>query len=158
MVGNPVRIGLGLRVAQSHRHLERSVIASVYQGHFRAQLGNTRYGTQSTKPQTSRVQRSLYTTILCITSGLAGYFLATQLGAEPSGISLVSKALGLSESHLDDYFTNPKFGSPKDFDAAIRELKEVFPAGDKVTTDAEDLHDHGFSVNDYLPGEDELHL
>ena len=157
MVGNPARLGLGLRLAQSHRHLERSGIASVHRGHLRASFGNTRYGsTQSDKPQTSRVQRTLHTTILCITSGLAGYLLATQLSAEPSSIS--SWVLGSSRSNLDEYFTNPIFGSLKDFDAAISELKETFPDEDKVTTDAEDLHDHGFSVNDYLPGEDELHL
>ena len=46
----------------------------------------------------------------------------------------------------------PAYGNPTDFQTAIHELQEAFPADDRVTTDPDDLHDHGFSLNDYHPG------
>ena len=47
----------------------------------------------------------------------------------------------------------PTYGNLVDFQAAIHDLQEAFPDEDRVTTDPDDLHDHGFSVNDYHPGE-----
>ena len=49
---------------------------------------------------------------------------------------------------------NTQYGSPEEFKKAIEELRVLF-AGDEdaVTTDVEDLEDHGFSENDYHPGE-----
>lgn len=46
-----------------------------------------------------------------------------------------------------------KYGSAPDFQQAIRILCTTFPEEGKVTTEVEDLYDHGFSVNDYHPGE-----
>ncbi|KIJ64816.1 hypothetical protein HYDPIDRAFT_111420 [Hydnomerulius pinastri MD-312] len=51
----------------------------------------------------------------------------------------------------------PTYGSPRDFENAIRELREAFRAEQEggegiVSTDAEDLRVHGFSENDYHPG------
>jgi hypothetical protein len=47
----------------------------------------------------------------------------------------------------------PKFGSPDDFKKAIAELRRTFPNDKSVSTDPDDLHGHGFSSGDYLPGE-----
>ncbi|KAH9851657.1 FAD-linked oxidase-like protein [Lenzites betulinus] len=46
---------------------------------------------------------------------------------------------------------NSQYGSPEDFKKAIDELKLAFPAEGVVTTDIEDLEEHGFSDNDYHP-------
>lgn len=46
----------------------------------------------------------------------------------------------------------PKYGSARDFQTAIQDLHSIFPEG-RVSTDDADLHDHGFSLNDYHPGE-----
>ncbi|KAI0632542.1 FAD-linked oxidase-like protein [Trametes polyzona] len=46
---------------------------------------------------------------------------------------------------------NNKYGSPQDFQKAIEELRQTFPAEGAVTTDVEDLEEHGFSENDYHP-------
>lgn len=48
------------------------------------------------------------------------------------------------------------YGNVTDFQSAIHELQEAFPEEDRVTADPEDLHDHGFSVNDYHPGKGTL--
>ncbi|KAJ3866721.1 FAD-linked oxidase-like protein [Lentinula novae-zelandiae] len=48
--------------------------------------------------------------------------------------------------------TKPKYGSPEDFGKAIEELKRTFTDEDIVSTDPEDVYNHGFSVNDYHPG------
>ncbi|KAL1950849.1 hypothetical protein VTO73DRAFT_5973 [Trametes versicolor] len=46
---------------------------------------------------------------------------------------------------------NAQYGSPEDFKKAIAELRGVFADADAVTTDVEDLEEHGFSENDYHP-------
>ncbi|OJT12840.1 D-lactate dehydrogenase [cytochrome], mitochondrial [Trametes pubescens] len=46
---------------------------------------------------------------------------------------------------------NTQYGSPADFKQAIAELRQVFADADAVTTDVEDLEEHGFSENDYHP-------
>ena len=45
-----------------------------------------------------------------------------------------------------------KYGSAPDFQQAIRMLCLAFPEEGRVTTEPEDLYEHGFSVNDYHPG------
>ncbi|KAJ8482850.1 hypothetical protein ONZ45_g14801 [Pleurotus djamor] len=47
---------------------------------------------------------------------------------------------------------NPQYGTPKDFESAIRELREVLPKEGMVSRDEEDLERHGFSLYDYHPG------
>ncbi|EPS98544.1 hypothetical protein FOMPIDRAFT_129619 [Fomitopsis schrenkii] len=47
---------------------------------------------------------------------------------------------------------NDKYGSPEDFQRAIRELRDSFDDKDAVSTDPDDLHTHGHSENDYHPG------
>ena len=48
---------------------------------------------------------------------------------------------------------NTQYGSPEDFKKAIEELRALLPGEDAVSTDVEDLEHHGFSENDYHPGE-----
>lgn len=58
-----------------------------------------------------------------------------------------------SESHAASAADlNSQYGSPDDFKKAIEELKAAFPEEGTVTTDVEDLSEHGFSVNDHHPG------
>ncbi|KAI0701556.1 FAD-linked oxidase-like protein [Cerioporus squamosus] len=68
-------------------------------------------------------------------SGAVGYYVATRPGRNSAGTELSSR-----------------YGSPEDFKAAIEELRKLFPDEDAVTTDVEDLEEHGFSENDYHPG------
>ncbi|EGN93922.1 hypothetical protein SERLA73DRAFT_144955 [Serpula lacrymans var. lacrymans S7.3] len=74
-----------------------------------------------------------------IGSGIVGYAIATRLDLRSS----FSRTLGDSD---------PQYGSPKDFEKAIEELRLSFDSEDVVSTDAEDLRIHGFSENDYHPG------
>ena len=67
-----------------------------------------------------------------LTTGLVGFTLAKSL-------------------HRDSP-ESPQFGSSDDFKKAIQELQSTFPASDKVSVNPDDLHVHGFSLNDYHPG------
>jgi D-lactate dehydrogenase (cytochrome) len=52
-----------------------------------------------------------------------------------------------------DYLESPKYGSPRDFQKGIKELREVFSPRGIVSTDPEVLESHGFStMNSYHPG------
>ncbi|KAF9525592.1 FAD-linked oxidase-like protein [Crepidotus variabilis] len=72
--------------------------------------------------------------------------------------TLVSLALGFglakasqSKSEKVDLFG--KFGTPKDFEAAIAELRSILSIDPtQVSTDPDDLHNHGFSVNAHNNG------
>ncbi|KAF7432528.1 hypothetical protein PC9H_004469 [Pleurotus ostreatus] len=46
----------------------------------------------------------------------------------------------------------PGFGTSNEFGLAIRELREALPGDDSVSTDADELERHGFSLYDYHPG------
>lgn len=74
-----------------------------------------------------------------IASGLIGYSLSAFW--KPS---LTSEALEETE---------PKYGSPKDFEQAIKELRNLFDSDDAVSTHPDDLRIHGYSENDYHPSE-----
>lgn len=47
----------------------------------------------------------------------------------------------------------PGFGTSNEFGLAIRELREALPGDDSVSTDADELERHGFSLYDYHPGD-----
>lgn len=72
--------------------------------------------------------------------------------------SIVSAGIGYSAASRyprNDFLNvpdSPKFGSPKDFENAIAELRLTFTSDKSVSTDPVDLHSHGFSDNDYHPG------
>lgn len=96
------------------------------------------------------VRRSLATTNTR-TSNYTIPYLAVALGSGISG------ALGYylarnSVASASDSLSEPQYGSLADFDSAIKDLRVLFSSEDSVTTAPEDLHDHGFSLNDYHPG------
>ena len=74
-------------------------------------------------------------------SGAIAYYAVSQANADASGRNRASAEL------------NSQYGSPEDFKKAIAELRAAFPDEDAVTTDKEHLEEHGFSENDYHPGE-----
>lgn len=74
-------------------------------------------------------------------SGVLGYVLAVQNQ---------SKLKTQVDDNID--LSSVSYGSLEDFKAAINSLRTLFPDEDSVTTDPDDLHDHGFSLNDYHPG------
>lgn len=77
-----------------------------------------------------------------IASGLIGYSLSTFKTP-----SITPQAVGEAE---------PKYGTPKDFEHAIQELRASFNSDDVVSTHPEDLRIHGFSENDYHPSRTSL--
>lgn len=87
----------------------------------------------STKP--AAFSRLLYIAGLGAAAGLGAYLSASssQSASQVSGLVNV-------------------YGTPADFQKAIDELKDAFPADDLVSTDVEDLEVHGSSDNDYHPG------
>ncbi|KAJ3856156.1 FAD-linked oxidase-like protein [Lentinula lateritia] len=86
------------------------------------------------------------TTLFAIGSALIGGLLGFTL-ANRAQTSLPTLSLIPTGSP-----TKPKYGSPEDFAKAIEELKRTFTDEDIVSTDPEDVYNHGFSVNDYHPG------
>lgn len=111
-----------------------------------SRLENSSLFPQSAAPKQSYVKMSS-AIILCLAGSIAGFLVATNYDT-------LKSTFFSTDSDSDEYFTNPKFGSPEDFKRAIAELRAAFSdEDDAVTTDPHDLHDHGFSVNDYLPGE-----
>lgn len=73
-----------------------------------------------------------------------------------AGSSLIGVSLGFSLANQfppsQNDTTKPQYGSPVDFAKAIQELKASFPGEDAVSTDPEDIYNHGFSLNDCYPG------
>ncbi len=76
-------------------------------------------------------------------------------------VSLASGALGYflsSWNNTEAILTTPKYGSLKEYEQAISELQRIFSDRDGVvSTDLQDLHIHGHSEYDYLPGGFSLH-
>ncbi|KAF8877514.1 FAD-linked oxidase-like protein [Infundibulicybe gibba] len=87
------------------------------------------------------VSKFLIFLVTAIGSGVAGYGIATtsNVGSTTSGLK------------ADSGFGN--FGSPEDFQRAIKELKAEFSESeDTISTDPDVIYAHGFSSNDYHPG------
>ncbi|KDQ51241.1 hypothetical protein JAAARDRAFT_41303 [Jaapia argillacea MUCL 33604] len=89
---------------------------------------------------------ALYIALACVFSGFFGY-----------GISQSRRKVTINiETHSPhrDALTNPEYGSPEDFQRAIRDLKHAFENDTevRVETDPEVVKVHGFSENDYHPG------
>ncbi|KAL0961345.1 hypothetical protein HGRIS_006301 [Hohenbuehelia grisea] len=80
-------------------------------------------------------QRHLTWILASFVSGLIGYTAACTSSQAQTGV-----------------FPENTYGSPDDLKSAIIELRKVFSDPSAVSTDPEDLHDHGFSENDYHPG------
>ena len=94
-------------------------------------------------PQSKSSNAALAFAAGSLVSGAVAYWFASQTGR--SG----------SEGAVE---LNSQYGSQEDFRRAIEELKRLFPDEDTVTDDAEHLEEHGFSENDYHPGEHLLGL
>ncbi|KAF9464057.1 FAD-linked oxidase-like protein [Collybia nuda] len=77
-----------------------------------------------------------------VASGIIGYSIA-QTRQVPA-----LTPIGLDTTHDQE----PQFGTREDFKKGIEELRQAFSSQDAVSTDPEDLHDHGFSIYDYHPG------
>ena len=76
--------------------------------------------------------------------------------------SIASGLIGYSLSNFGPFFltpqdlgeAEPKYGTPKDFELAIKELRASFDSDEIVSTDPEDLRIHGFSEHDHHASED----
>ncbi|KZT18859.1 FAD-binding domain-containing protein [Neolentinus lepideus HHB14362 ss-1] len=104
-----------------------------------------RYNSGSS--QASGVSLGRATSALVLASVLSGY----------AGYSLASPKQANSHSTTSsDSLRDPKWGSPEDFQRAIKELEAVFAGSPDVTieTDPEVLHVHGYSESDYHPAHD----
>ncbi|KAF8625917.1 hypothetical protein AX17_006643 [Amanita inopinata Kibby_2008] len=89
-------------------------------------------------------------------SGLVGYKLAVSGSVGGSDVAVLNHAPtspveNYKDSGVRSASSSPKFGTPKDFEKGIEELKRLFPSH-ATSTDPEDLTTHGFSDNDYHPG------
>lgn len=107
--------------------------------------------TQSTLENNSRNRLGFIPIILVsATCGVIGFGLGKAFDRPERAISSAPNVPAKIQSK--DSSKEPTYGTPEDFDSAIRELRATFPSGEYVSTDPDDLHTHGFSENDYHPG------
>ncbi|KDR83282.1 hypothetical protein GALMADRAFT_206873 [Galerina marginata CBS 339.88] len=97
--------------------------------------------------------RALTLLLVAIASALGGF----ELAQSPFFISNDEsrRSAGGSESRYSYSTRTPRYGGPEDLQKAIQELKAALTEDKdegKVSTDPDDLHDHGFSPNDHYPG------
>ncbi|KAI5116581.1 hypothetical protein M0805_009224 [Coniferiporia weirii] len=85
-------------------------------------------------------------------SGHALAFLLGSLGTLGLSYCFLRPAPDASLSRGGIRNLKVKYGSALDFQTAVRILCLTFPEEGRVTTEPEDLYDHGFSINDYHPG------
>ncbi|KAJ3801728.1 FAD-linked oxidase-like protein [Lentinula aff. detonsa] len=102
----------------------------------RRSLSSRNFSSITASTSTSLSKTFALLSAASLISGFVGYSLANRRDASASA-SLVK----------------PQYGSREDYARAIEELKKTF-AGDEdaVSTNADDLYSHGFSVNDYHLG------
>ncbi|KAJ4493078.1 FAD-linked oxidase-like protein [Lentinula edodes] len=105
-----------------------------------------RFTSSTTSSNSTSSSTTRTTTFFVLGSALVGGLLGFTL-ADRARTSLPIHSLIPTGSA-----TKPTYGSPEDFGKAIEELKRTFPGEDIVSTDPEDVYNHGFSVNDYHPG------
>jgi len=89
------------------------------------------YSTGSQGSKTGSSRAPLWA-LAAFNIGLGGYWLASQVNSSTDR-------------------TSPQYGTAQDFERAIAELKATLGEA-KVSTDAGDLHGHGFSAFDHHPG------
>ena len=79
--------------------------------------------------------------------------LFTSLAAGLVGFTVASSVPNLLPPAIKDHGSeSTQFGSSGHFKKAIQELQSTFPVDNKVSTDLDDLHSHGFSEDVYHPG------
>ncbi|KAF4564938.1 hypothetical protein EYR36_002881 [Pleurotus pulmonarius] len=97
--------------------------------------------TSSTSPL-KRSHVAIWALTAAVAAGLAGYKL---------GDRTASSAFTTSS----EPGKKPRFGTPRDFQLAVAELKTVFPSNSEddgqVSTDLDELERHGFSMYDHHP-------
>lgn len=89
--------------------------------------------------------------LAALTCALLGYTIGSAASL-PSPLA----SLGLGRRQVSTEDDEPTYGTPKDFQKAIQELKHAFDDeghdSGVVSTDPDDLQIHGFSDNDHHPG------
>lgn len=103
------------------------------------QLHGSRFLSSSASGNSASQARYVVGGLALALGGAVGYALGS--GSRPSGATTAPSTSSV-----------PQYGTPEDFKAAIRELQRALP-GDMVTDDEDVLQEHGFSTNDYHPGE-----
>lgn len=118
-------------------------------GRLRGHIPHKRDASNFTKtpgdpPNPAKSNKSVYAFALgSVFSGALVYYLAsTQRAGFGAQSAIPSTKSGLNE----------QYGTPEDFQTAIREFRSTFVEEDTVSTDADVLEVHGFSENDYHPG------
>jgi D-lactate dehydrogenase (cytochrome) len=109
-------------------------------GQFKSGLHSNSGGLAQGPTKTAQRRLLLDVSLGLIGSALLGYSFAKWSTKRPSSAH---------ESSLANH--KPQYGSPEDFQKAIVELKTAFTP-DSVSTNADVLYAHGFSMNDYHPG------
>jgi len=95
-----------------------------------------RYFSSETPPPPSQGSRVPLVLAAAVASGVLGYAVSKSLSSkEKAGVK-----------------TSTGYGSPQDFQKAIKDLRDAFDDPEAVSTDADDLRTHGFSTNDWHPG------
>lgn len=112
------------------------------------------------KPASSTA-RLLSQHVFCRTRKFSTHSRAHKAGISPvvmtAFCSIVSGLIGYQYClHLGDkrdYLDNPQYGSKRDFEEAIKELRTIFPSRNMVSTDPFVLESHGVSaMNSYHQG------
>lgn len=110
-----------------------------------------RHASTRSTPANSRLTSRGRIFLGALTCALLGYTVGTSASL-PS--PLTSLGLGRGQGSTED--DEPTYGTPGDFQKAIRELRHTFSNGGHesgiVSTDPHDLHMHGFSENVHHPG------
>jgi hypothetical protein len=110
----------------------------------RQRLLSTANNTSARPPKTPKVLPTCAAALIAAVSSLLGFYL--------------SKEHSEWKAKRANTTAIPQFGSSQDFESAIAELRIALDlnAGEdvteKVSTDPDELHTHGFSENDHFPG------
>lgn len=86
---------------------------------------------------------------------IVAWALTASLAAGITGYKLGDRTASSTFAASSELGKKPRFGTPKDFQLAVTELKTEFPSNSEddrqVSTDPEELDRHGFSMYDYHP-------
>ncbi|WWC87475.1 uncharacterized protein L201_002364 [Kwoniella dendrophila CBS 6074] len=144
-----------LALRRGINNTSKPVLRSSRQIRFNSSSSSTSSASSSSAPtQANQLPRSntlstaWYALSLALFAG-AGYLIGN-VGVLPPSTSLVESSFAIAHQLANQ----PKYGSIKDYQNAIKELKEYFTEKgkeDKVSTDDADLESHGISDWSYHP-------
>lgn len=110
-----------------------------------------RHASTSNTLTSPRVILGIRVLLGALSCALLGYTIGTSTSPPSPGVSL-----GLARRQASTEDDEPTYGTPKDFQKAVQELRDTFSnqghESEIVSTDPDDLRVHGFSENDYHPG------